>query len=50
MARRVIGWIADLMRDPYAEPEAHFHRGPESVPAVCHDARCGSPRLEIGTG
>jgi len=50
MARRVIGWIADLMRDPTTEPQAHFHRGPASTPAVCHDPGCGSPRLEIGTG
>ena len=49
MARRVIQWIANVMRDPYAEPQAHFHQGPESTPAVCYDPRCGSPRLDIGT-
>ena len=50
MTRRVIRWIADLMLDPATEPQAHFHRGPDSTPAVCHDSGCGSPRLEIDTG
>jgi hypothetical protein len=48
MARRVIDWIATVVREPYAEPEAHFHQGPESKPAVCYDPRCASPRLEVG--
>jgi hypothetical protein len=50
MARRVVQWIAHVMRDQYTEPPAHFHQGPESTPAVCYDPRCGSPRLDIGTG
>ena len=49
MARRVIHWIANVMRDPYTEPQAHFHQGPQSTPAVCYDPHCGSPRLDIGT-
>ena len=47
MARRVIDWIANVMREPYMESEAHFHQGPESLPAVCYDPRCGSPRLDV---
>ena len=50
MARRVIDWIAHVMRDQYTEPQAHFHQGPQSTPAVCYDPLCGSPRLDIGTG
>jgi hypothetical protein len=51
MARRVIQWIANVMRDdPYTEPQAHFHQGPESTPAVCYDPRCGSPRLDVEAG
>jgi hypothetical protein len=50
MARRVIRWIADVMRDPYIEPPAHFHQGPDATPAVCYDQNCGSPRLDVGTG
>jgi hypothetical protein len=50
MARRVIQWIANAVRDPYTEPLPHFHQGPESTPAICYDARCSSPRLDVGTG
>jgi hypothetical protein len=49
MARRVIQWITNAVRDPYSsEPVAHFHQGPESTPAVCYDRNCGSPRLDVG--
>jgi hypothetical protein len=47
---RLIQWIAHVVRDPYTEPEPHFHSGPQSTPAVCYDARCGAPRLDIGGG
>ena len=50
MTRRMIGWIADLIRDPSTDAPAHFHRGPDSTPAVCFDRECGSPRLELDTG
>lgn len=50
MARRVIRWIANVMREPYTEPLAHFHQGPQSTPAVCHDPDCRSPRLDVGAG
>ena len=49
MARRVIDWITNVMREPYTEPEPHFHQGPESMPAVCYDAGCGMPRLDVST-
>ena len=49
MARRVIDWITNVMREPHTEPEPHFHQGPESTPAVCYDARCGMPRLDVST-
>jgi len=47
---RLIHWISTVVRDPDTEPEAHFHAGPESAPAVCYDAHCGAPRLDVGTG
>jgi hypothetical protein len=50
MNRRVIRWIVDVVRDPYIEPTVHFHQGPESRPAVCYDARCQSPRLDVTAG
>lgn len=46
---RLIHWIADVIRDPDTEPVVHFHSGPESMPAVCYDARCGAPRLDVRT-
>jgi hypothetical protein len=49
MARRVIDWIANVMREPYTEPEPHFHQGPESTPAVCYDPRCAAPHLNVST-
>jgi hypothetical protein len=48
MTRRVIGWISSALRDPETEPQPHFHKGPESTPAVCYDARCRAPRLDVG--
>jgi hypothetical protein len=50
MARRVIDWIAHVMPEQHTEPLAHFHQGPESTPAVCYDADCGSPRLDVEAG
>ena len=47
MTKRVIQWIADVVRDQDTEPRPHFHQGPESTPAVCYDERCGSPRLAV---
>jgi hypothetical protein len=46
--RRIKQWIASAMRDQYTEPEAHFHQGPETTPAVCYDERCRIPRLDVG--
>ena len=47
---RLIHWISNVIRDPDTEPEVHFHQGPQSTPAVCYDARCPAPRLDVGTG
>ena len=47
MTRRLIDWIMDVVLDQDTEPAAHFHQGPESTPAVCYDAHCGSPRLDV---
>ena len=32
---------------PADEAHVHFHRGPQGLPAVCHDPACGMPRLEV---
>jgi hypothetical protein len=47
---RLIRWMSNVVGDPYTEPEPHFHSGPDSTPAVCYDARCGVPRLDVGAG
>ena len=44
---RLIGWLADVVREPHTQSDPHFHTGPASMPAACFDARCDSPRLEI---
>jgi hypothetical protein len=50
MARRVVRWIANVIREPDSEPQPHFHQGPWSAPAACYDPNCGSPRLDVETG
>ena len=50
MARRVIGWISSVIRDPDIEPRPHFHQGPEATPAVCYDAHCRMPHLDVSRG
>jgi hypothetical protein len=47
--KRVIEWISGVVRDAESQPAVHFHQGPESTPAVCYDARCGSPRLDTAS-
>jgi hypothetical protein len=47
---RLIRWISHVIHDPLPELDAHFHSGPESTPAVCYDAHCESPHLDVGAG
>jgi hypothetical protein len=47
--KRVINWIADVVRDPQPQAQVHFHQGPESTPAVCYDTRCRYPRLDAAS-
>jgi hypothetical protein len=48
MATTLRTLIAKLVRDPHAaEAHVHFHRGPQGMPAACHDADCPNPQLEI---
>jgi hypothetical protein len=46
--KRVIQWLTGTARASHGQPEVHFHQGPGATPAVCYDARCGSPRLDVG--
>ena len=50
MSHRLLSWISTIVRDADSEPQPHFHQGPESTPAVCYDAGCRSPRLDVGSG
>jgi hypothetical protein len=45
MPQRVKTWFSTILNDSYQEPQPHFHSGPDSTPAVCHDDACESPRL-----
>jgi hypothetical protein len=46
MTRRLVAAIQRaLLADP-AET-VHFHAGAEGHPAVCYDAGCTNPRLEV---
>jgi hypothetical protein len=47
MTRRLKQWIADLAPASASDLEVHFHQGPDSRPAVCHDPHCGSPHLDV---
>jgi hypothetical protein len=46
MTRRILATVRRaLLADP-AET-VHFHAGAEGQPAVCYDAGCTNPRLEV---
>ena len=47
MAQRALGWISRLRHTQDTEPPVHFHQGPDYEPAVCHDAGCSQPRLDV---
>lgn len=39
--------LSTLVGTPHAEPEVHFHAGPDTLPAACFERDCGSPRLDV---
>ena len=39
--------LFDFLGAPRHEQEVHFHSGPDALPAVCFDGRCGMPRLDV---
>ena len=43
MLQRVISWFSADRPDA----EVHFHRGPQGLPAACHDPFCASPHLDV---
>ncbi len=47
MTRRLLAAIGSVLRNDYMENGVHFHSGPSGRPAVCHDSRCTSPRLQV---
>jgi hypothetical protein len=48
MANSIVAAISRVLRDnnPNTD-EVHFHKGPSTTPAVCFDARCESPRMDV---
>ena len=43
---RLLRALASAFSSDHRE-EVHFHQGPTGAPAVCHDGRCTSPRLDV---
>jgi hypothetical protein len=50
MTRRILAALsrAQRPRPACSEQEVHFHQGPQGQPAVCFDARCSRPHLDVG--
>jgi len=46
MHRRILNAVTRPLRQTDANSTVHFHAGPQGQPAVCHDERCDSPRLD----
>jgi hypothetical protein len=46
MTRRILAAIQRVLLADPAET-VHFHSGAESRPAVCYDAGCTRPRLQV---
>jgi hypothetical protein len=42
-----ISAIGRLFEDSTRPEPVHFHSGDEGRAIVCHDDRCGSPRLDL---
>lgn len=49
MAHRLFAAISRVLTDTSDRSEVHFHQGADVQPAVCFDARCASPRMEVRT-
>jgi hypothetical protein len=47
MARRLIAVVSRALTASPTPDQPHFHQGAHGQPAVCFDARCASPRLDI---
>jgi len=47
MAPRLLRSLLSAFRAAPADAPVHFHAGEHGRPYVCHDARCGSPALDV---
>ncbi len=48
MTRRILAAFARVRRsEPACTEQVHFHQGPQGQPAVCFDARCSQPHLDV---
>jgi hypothetical protein len=45
-ARRSVKRLLTRTREDQ-RAHVHFHRGPQGLPAACHDPRCTSPHLDV---
>ncbi len=44
---RLLEAVTRRLRVNPSTPSVHFHQGSEGQPAVCYDAHCPSPRLDV---
>ncbi|HEX5782208.1 MAG TPA: hypothetical protein VFX80_09805 [Solirubrobacteraceae bacterium] len=48
MTRRLLGALRSIIAEPSPDAAAHFHGdGTNGEPAVCFDAHCRRPTLEV---
>jgi hypothetical protein len=49
MTRRILAVLSRARRpQPACSEQVHFHQGPQGQPAVCFDAHCPRPHLDVG--
>jgi hypothetical protein len=49
MTRRILGALRSIVAEPRPDAAVHFHGdGTHGEPAVCFDARCSRPALDVG--
>lgn len=47
MTHRIRAAFSRVLRDSSAPNDVHFHQGSGTEPAVCFDARCQRPQMDV---
>ena len=45
--RSILSAVRNVLREPAADVDVHFHQGPGGMPSPCYDHRCRNPRLHV---